>query len=76
MVNKALEAGAIATPRTDAEEVHASEIFTGKEAGLYWVRAEFAQQLERETVALRAQIEMQIEAYDRLKNGGQVPELH
>lgn len=45
------------TPRTDAEEVYYSEIVTGRDAGLYWVKADFARKLEveRNSYALAAQ---------------------
>lgn len=45
------------TPRTDAEEVYYSEIVTGRDAGLYWVRSDFARQLERENADLRHDLE-------------------
>lgn len=41
------------TPRTDAEEVYYSEIVTGRDKGLYWVRADFVRQLERELEAYK-----------------------
>lgn len=45
------------TPRTDAEEVYYSEIVTGRDAGLYWVRSDFARQLERENADLLHDLE-------------------
>lgn len=45
------------TPRTDEEEVYYSEIVTGRDTGLYWVRAEFARQLERELAGAAEQLE-------------------
>lgn len=45
------------TPRTDDAEVYYSEIVTGRDGGLYWVRADFARQLERELAASGTQSE-------------------
>ena len=42
------------TPRTDEAEVYYSEIVTGRDGGLYWVKADFARQLERELNAWRS----------------------
>ena len=42
------------TPRTDEAEVYYSEIVTGRDRGLYWVKADFARELEREMERLRA----------------------
>ena len=46
------------TPRTDEAEVYYSEIVTGRDGGMYWVKADFARQLEREVNALHAQIRL------------------
>jgi hypothetical protein len=46
-MSRSTETGARPTPQTDAAEVYYSEIVSGRDAGLYWVRAEFARQLER-----------------------------
>ena len=41
------------TPRTDEAKVYYSEIVTGRDGGLYWVKADFARQLERELAVIR-----------------------
>jgi hypothetical protein len=46
----------IPTPRTDDAEVYYSEIVNGSEGGLYWVKADFAQQLEQELHWARVRI--------------------
>jgi hypothetical protein len=45
------------TPRTDEAEVYYSEIVTGRDAGLHWVRADFARKLEGEINELRHDLE-------------------
>lgn len=40
------------TPLTDDMETYYSEIITGRDHGLYWVKADFARRLERELASL------------------------